>query len=201
MSDKTEHAGRARKQPRHDGHRILLRRDAALLGSAPVKVLWIMCNPSTADDSADDPTVRRVAGFTERVFGSARIRVLNLFTKRCTRPRALDCGDSRSNVERADSFIASSMDWAEHVVFAWGSGSSVSRRKAFVARAERVVELAGQRGCRPKCLGLTKDGFPKHPLYVPYAAQLPHFPIGGHAQPVAAPGAAPARTGASWIRR
>jgi hypothetical protein len=34
-------------------------------------------------------------------------------------------------------------------------------------------------GCEPMCLGVTKDGHPKHPLYVPYGAEQLPF-MGAH---------------------
>ena len=44
-------------------------------------------NEATADESRDDPTIRRCIGFARR-WGFARLVVLNLFAFRATRPAA-----------------------------------------------------------------------------------------------------------------
>jgi hypothetical protein len=54
------------------------------------QVTWVMLNPSTATADTDDPTIRRVVGFSRRWgFGSAV--VVNLFALRATQPGGPRC--------------------------------------------------------------------------------------------------------------
>ena len=45
------------------------------------RLLWILLNPSTADERVDDPTLRRVLGFS-RSYGFGGLEVVNLFALR-----------------------------------------------------------------------------------------------------------------------
>src|SRR5262245_44648837 len=53
---------------------------------------FILLNPSTADARVNDPTIRRVIGFT-RQWGYDRLTVLNLFAVRATDPADLKRAD------------------------------------------------------------------------------------------------------------
>ena len=103
----------------------------------------------------DDPTVRRCIGFARRD-GWSGIAVLNLYAYRATNPKALwSCDDPVG--PRNDLTIRDSLLDAWGVVAAWGVN----------AKPDRVQQVLGM--C-PKakwtCLGVTKDGHPRHPLYV-----------------------------------
>lgn len=119
---------------------------------------FIMLNPSTADASQDDPTIRRCIGFAKRE-GCASLTVVNLFAYRATDPRALlDVDDPRGpdNVLHIERAVAGS----SIAIAAWGSFLWQNRKRlrppAFVL--DLAVDLL--------CLGTTKDGEPRHPLYV-----------------------------------
>jgi hypothetical protein len=129
-------------------------------------VLFCMLNPSTADDTADDPTIRRCKGFA-KLWGYTQLRVVNLFAIRSTDPKALrDMDDPVGN--GTNEIIADELKKADLLVLAWGAtGGFVYQKMLFLDRF----------GKHPwKCLGVTKAGHPKHPLYIPYKVELVDYP-------------------------
>lgn len=126
-------------------------------------VLWVMLNPSTADASIDDPTIRRVLGFsTAWGFGSAT--VVNAFALRSTDPTALMVHADPIGPEN-DSVLRTEAERHDFAVCAWGSHGSLRNRH------ETVLGILREQKCLPMCLGTTKAGMPKHPLYL--AAKTP----------------------------
>lgn len=60
------------------------------------------------------------------------------------------------------------------VIFAWGD-VAISRpaiARTTRTRVEAIASFAASRGIRPRCLGLTRRGQPRHPLMVSYATRL-----------------------------
>lgn len=123
------------------------------------RMTFVMLNPSTADASVDDPTIRRCLGFARRE-GCALLTVVNLYALRATDPRALWSHPDPVG-PRNDAFLRAAVSdagWYDGImVAAWGVN----------ARADRVATLRGiLNGLPIWALGLTKDGSPRHPLYV-----------------------------------
>lgn len=119
-------------------------------------VLWIMLNPSVADADHDDPTIRRCTGFAAR-WGYPGIEVVNLFAYRATDPRALLANHDPVGPDN-DLAIQDAAARAGIIVAAWG---------AFAQHYDRVqMVLLLLRRYALHTLGLTKDGHPRHPLYV-----------------------------------
>jgi hypothetical protein len=144
-----------------------------------VAMIFVMLNPSTADASIDDPTIRRCVGFARRERFDA-VEVVNLFAYRATDPRELDhCLDpfGEENADYLDRAISSSLSTGAPIVCAWGTGSS---GVVFVPRAQRA-------GVDLYCLGVTKHGFPRHPLYVKADEPLEIFRSGSQARPADRP--------------
>ena len=54
-------------------------------------------------------------------------------------------------------------------VVGWGAHG------AFLGRAAATTQIAWRMGLSFKCLGVTKNGQPRHPLYVPSGAELVPF--------------------------
>ena len=120
--------------------------------------LFLMLNPSTADEVTNDPTVARCES-RARMMGYGGLLVANIFALRSTDPGALydrpdpiGPGNDRAIVAAAAS--------AGIVVCAWGTHGALNGRGAHVLRM--LVDM----GVVPHCLKLTKGGFPQHPLYV-----------------------------------
>ena len=131
------------------------------------RCVFIMLNPSTADDRVDDPTVRRCIAYAKR-FGCYGLTILNLFAYRSTDPKALlkvknPIGPANNEwLEAAFQVLEKSI-----VIFAWGAGAN-----KYQDRVKEVEMLAEANGISPSVLGLTKRGYPIHPLYQPKDAQL-----------------------------
>jgi hypothetical protein len=127
---------------------------------------FIMLNPSTADACADDATIRKCLGFCRR-WGCGELHVVNLFAFRATDPREL--GKALDPVGPGTGpAIRRAVADADLVVCAWGIHGG------YLKQGEAVVSLIRPL-CKPMCLGVTRDGRPRHPLFVPYSARLVPF--------------------------
>jgi hypothetical protein len=129
-------------------------------GSIPI--VFCMLNPSSADANIDDPTIRRCIGYAKRDRYGGLI-VVNLFDFRATRPTDMKaCADPSSpqNIDHLVRAMEIARFWKAPFVCAWGADAFA--RNAGYALAIRAFTL----GLRLKCLGVTKDGSPRHPLYV-----------------------------------
>ena len=116
-----------------------------------------MLNPSTADESTDDPTIRRCIGFA-RVWGYGGLEVVNLFALRTTDPRELRL--SRDPIGGLnDAYLVDAMTRSAATVIAWGAHG------VFRSRAAAALGLLSPRA-RLLALGWTNSGEPRHPLYL-----------------------------------
>ncbi len=121
------------------------------------RLLWVLLNPSTADAHHDDPTLRRCVGYAAR-WGYGAVEVVNLFALRSTDPRALHAAvDPVGHANNAH--IATAALEADLVVCGWGAHALAS------SRAAAVVDLLCDAGHLLHCIGVTKAGQPRHPLY------------------------------------
>lgn len=136
--------------------------------------LWIGMNPSTADAEHDDPTIRREIYFTTRL-GFSRLVMANVMDYRATHPKDLLSSPAPCSQENLPHIVNAAKGSAM-IIVAWGRLPPALRPYARAAEdAVRTVDPA-----RPMfCLGLTKDGAPRHPLYVRAAAPIVPFPCGG----------------------
>ena len=122
-------------------------------------VLFVMLNPSTADDSQDDPTIRRCISFSKQ-WGHGGIIVGNLFAFRSPYPNDLQTATDPIGPEN-NLWLERLAKQSTAVVGAWGNhGRHMNRGQEVAALFPNM-----------RCLGLTKLGQPRHPLYV--AADTP----------------------------
>lgn len=131
---------------------------------------FIMLNPSTADGELDDPTIRRCIGFA-KAWGCDGLLVGNLYAYRATDPRDLWKADEPTGGDRNDAMIQELILRArarkDPLVAAWGAN----------ARPERVRAVRSMRGSDWfTALGTTKDGAPRHPLYLPASSLRQAWP-------------------------
>jgi hypothetical protein len=134
---------------------------------------FIMLNPSTADAELDDPTIRRCVGFA-RALGCGGIVVANLYAYRATRPadlwRAADpVGPRNDHILR--ELAARTAATGAPLIAAWGARVRPDRVEAVL----HLLEAAGARDLLT-ALGVTKDGAPRHPLYLPSSARPEQWP-------------------------
>lgn len=126
-------------------------------GSGPTFVV-IGLNPSTADETQDDPTIRRCIGFARRE-GCGRLEMLNLFGYRSPYPDDLYGQDDPVGPDNDDTILTVAQT-ASVVVAAWGA-EKIARERA------REVQLSlAAVGVPVLCLGRTAGGSPRHPLYL-----------------------------------
>ena len=123
------------------------------------KILYIMLNPSLADDKNDDPTIRRLINFTKK-FNYGGFLVGNIFTTITPNPKEIDKskGISDKNFEKLLKLI----NEVDQIVYAWGDN---------IEEPQLLKELV----LNPKCFGKNLNGSPKHPLYLPSETKLINF--------------------------
>lgn len=137
------------------------------------QVTWVMLNPSTATADTDDPTIRRVVGFSRRWgFGSAV--VVNLFALRATRPGDLVASHCPVGPDN-DRAILEALSPSSDVVAAWGNHGRTPNPLSGRPRCEEVLDLISGRSKAVRCLARTKQGQPRHPLYLPADTVPFHF--------------------------
>lgn len=132
-------------------------------------VAWIMLNPSTADETRNDPTIRRCIAFS-RAWGFGGLEILNLFAVRGTDPAVLSEHGDPVGPDN-DAAIVAGTTGAGLVVAAWGA----SVPKCYANRPRAVARLLAERGAPVWCLGRTRAGAPRHPLYVAGSTGLERF--------------------------
>ncbi|MCZ2400849.1 MAG: DUF1643 domain-containing protein [Phycisphaerae bacterium] len=130
--------------------------------SAP-PLTCILLNPSTADASRDDPTIRCCVRLAARR-GYGGIIVGNLFAMRASDPRRLRRVRDPIGPHN-DEHLGALLRRAGDVLAAWGNGGAWQRRGACVMAL--VPPTA-----RVYCLGVTRLGQPRHPLYCPLTREL-----------------------------
>ncbi|SEW45182.1 hypothetical protein SAMN04488515_3298 [Cognatiyoonia koreensis] len=131
--------------------------------SAGQRLLIVMLNPSKADEIANDPTVERCER-RARTLGFGSFRVLNIFAWRDTDPFQMRNRRWPVGPEN-DAVLSEGANWADMILAAWGVHGAHRGRGPCVAR---TLAAAGKPLTH---LGLTKDGHPRHPLYVSYKTQ------------------------------
>jgi hypothetical protein len=125
-----------------------------------VPAVFIMLNPSTADEVNNDPTVERCER-RAKAMGFGALRVCNLFALRSTDPQALYTHADPIG-PRNDEVILELVEGAGIVICAWGKHGNLAGR----GRAVHAMLL--EHGVQPHYLKLNQDGSPAHPLYIGY---------------------------------
>ena len=128
----------------------------------PLRPTVVFCglNPSTADASKDDPTIRRELGYA-RAWGFGRLLKVNAYGWRDTDPKKMLAAEDPIGPDNLPTVLDCARS-AELFVAAWGN--HIRERDAFVLRL-----MLRQLGVKIHVLRLTGKGNPEHPLYLPRA--------------------------------
>jgi hypothetical protein len=115
------------------------------------KILFIMLNPSTADEFVEDPTIRRVITYAKD-WGYGGVYVGNLYAFRSTDPKGLKCIADPIGPENINH-IQTLISLVDKVIYAWGNEQT---------EPDWLKKIVAT----PYCIEISKKGIPKHPLYL-----------------------------------
>lgn len=129
------------------------------------KVLFIGLNPSTADETKDDATIRRCIAYAKQ-WGYGGMIMGNLFAYRSTDPAQLKSAEDPIGPDN-DVWLRKLTKQAQSVVAMWGNHG------CFLGRHQKVLaELPN-----PMCFKLTKRGQPHHTRGLPNGVRpVPYQP-------------------------
>lgn len=125
-------------------------------------LLFIMLNPSKADATIDDNTIKSCMRFARRECADV-MTVVNLFGLRSTDPKFL-YGHPDPIGPDNDNHVASEIMRHDksRIIAAWGR-EKIAQEKGALLRAAYGPFM---------CLGQNQDGSPHHPLYLPTITPL-----------------------------
>lgn len=136
-----------------------------LLGSP--SCVFVMLNPSTADHSKDDPTIRKCVKFADR-WGFDCLEVMNLFALRATDPKIMMRHSKPVGIDN-DFHIRGAVADAGKIICAWGvNGSHMNRSKEVL----NLINDAKPHHVEIEALRISPTtSQPWHPLYIPDATE------------------------------
>jgi len=130
-----------------------------------------MLNPSTADHERNDPTIERCER-RAKILGFGSLIVWNLFAFRTSSPKILKKQSDPigpDNDKHIYNALIEATSRGGQVIVGWGSNGDLCGRRT------QITEIARKLCVDLYCLGLTKGGHPKHPLYVAYFERHLHW--------------------------
>ena len=145
----------------------------------PRCLVFVGLNPSTANACYDDPTLKRILGFA-KCWNYNQLIVINLFAKISTSPLNLLSQIDPIGTECDSAILCWANRWASlstwDLWFGWGCSRCIRRRDFKVLELLRNCFLRrSKEASGPLCIGVTKTGHPKHPLYMPKTMYLKPF--------------------------
>ena len=125
-------------------------------------LIFMGLNPSLANKNKNDPTLRRLIGFAE-LWGYGTLVVVNLFARITKSPKFLACCNDpvgwKNDVELNKRLNYWKKKDSCELWIGWGiNGRLMNRDKLLLKRIKESSK-------KPYVIGLTKDGYPRHPLY------------------------------------
>lgn len=123
---------------------------------------FILTNPSAARHDVTDPTDTRIY-MRSVALGFGRYDIGNLAPLISSKPKILHTHpDPFGAADYGNQVLLEIVESADMVICGWGADPFLA------GRARAVLQLLRDAGHGPKlhCLGLNKDGSPRHPLYI-----------------------------------
>lgn len=130
-------------------------------------MVFVLLNPSTADEIEGDPTVARCVR-RAIALGCGSLWVVNLFAYRSTKRAVLKTLPDPVGPGN-DEFILAAARRAGEVVCGWGNDGKL------LGRDQAVLGMLRSNGIKTMALAVNDDGTPGHPLYLPYALRPVEF--------------------------
>ena len=131
--------------------------------------VFIGLNPSTATAETDDATVRKCVALA-KAWGFSGMTMANLFAVRCRYPQVLSTHQDPVGPAN-DRFLLPAIEQAHTVVAMWGNHGLKSYGQS-TRRDQHILTFRDDW----QCVGITKQGAPRHPLYVGKNSVLVNFP-------------------------
>ena len=125
-----------------------------------------MFNPSKADETDDDPTIRRVMGFARREKYTI-VEIVNLIPFITPKPSNLNSNTAFGNSQYID-YLKETLLNHDRIVAAWGA---IGDRypEIFITALRKIahqMEKESFYSGKFFSLGTTDAGHPRHPLYI-----------------------------------
>lgn len=114
-------------------------------------ILFIMLNPSTADDKEPDNTITRVINFSKS-WGYGSVHVGNLYAYRSKDPKVLKTVEDPEGKENM-THVRTLVGLVDKVIYAWGYRGKEPQWLSDIVTT-------------PYCIKVTDKGIPRHPLYL-----------------------------------
>lgn len=140
-------------------------------------MVFVMINPSTADEKDNDRTIEKCIKIAENN-QCTDVYVVNLFPLRTKDVKEVDhymkntaASDVRPFADENDRHIEEVLGMLNaEIVVAWGAYNKIDSTKILA-----INFFKKHRGYQFKCLGVNKDGSPKHPLFLKATTPLIEF--------------------------
>ena len=137
----------------------------------------VMLNPSTADADVDDPTIRRLLGFAAGIYTDSKkpvrcewegIDVVNLYALRATDPTELRRAKDPYGPQQREHLDEFCRQYGGEIIVAWGNNAEPAVVRLFTSRLQKHLRA----DILISCFGTNKNGWPRHPLYLPKTTLL-----------------------------
>nr|WP_304220042.1 DUF1643 domain-containing protein [Fredinandcohnia onubensis] len=128
------------------------------------KIVFIMLNPSIANENTDDNTTKKCITFAKS-FGYGSLEIINLFAYVATdynelRNLSKEVAIGKENTD----YIIRAVNSADKIVAAWGENGTIHQRNKDIEYLLRGYDI--------DCLKVTARGYPSHPLFLSYKCEL-----------------------------